>query len=90
MLGKIEIITNQQSPVNFFSELGVEWDPAVLNTLTEIQFIQYNEKFWRDTNNYFVGGSAEPQVLGHFDYLPAFHPFNTPAYSTSQAGNVFC
>ena len=82
-------LNHDKSLVNFyFSELGTGWAPAVLVTQDEYDFIKYSQLVLNDVQDYFIGGSAEPEVLGNFDQLPVDYPPDTPAYSTRQSGNI--
>ena len=72
----------------YFSELGAGWAPALLETRDELLFVEQSQYFLTDVQEYFIGGSAEPEVLGSFDYLPQPY-FNPPAYTARQSGSVF-
>ena len=74
------------------SEYGDGWGPAVLETEVEHSFIQESQKGLTDDYDYFIGGSAYPQIIGPFVY-PAPFGFKLkgspePAYSPSQSGNM--
>ena len=71
------------------SELGDGWKAAVIDTRDEYVIIEYSQYVLSDVQDYFVGGSAKPEVLGPFDYLAVDHPYFTPSYSTYQTGKVF-
>ena len=74
------------------SEYGNGWGPAVLETEVEHGFIQEGQKGLTDDDDYFIGGSAYPEIIGQFDYPAPFgvKPKGTPdpAYSPSQSGNI--
>ena len=70
----------------YFPELGAGWAPTVLDTRDELKFLEYSQYILTDVQEYFIGGSAEPEVLGSFDYLPIPHTYK-PAYTARQSGN---
>ena len=79
-------LNHDKSLFNFyFSELGTGWAPAVLVTQDEHDFIKYSQLVLNDAQDYFIGGSAEPEVLGNFDQLPVDYP---PWYTCLQCPSI--
>ena len=63
----------------------------MLETEDEKDFIKYSQRVLNDAQDYFIGGSAEPEVLENFDFLPIDITYGedvSPAYSIHQSGNI--
>ena len=52
----------------------------MLDTEIEHDFVRQSQKGLSNAQDYFIGGSAYPEITGGFTYVPA--------YSPSQSGNV--
>ena len=74
------------------AELGDGWEPVILETEVEHDFIKQSQRGLTNQDDYFIAGSAYPDVIGPFDYSApfGFKPQGTPdpAYSPSQSGNM--
>ena len=55
----------------FFSEIGLGWMPAIMNSEAQRDFIRESQRLLSDVRTYFVGGSAPASGAFNFsDYIP--------------------
>ena len=70
-------------------ELGAGWEATILETRDEYNFIRQSQRGCSsDIQDYFIGGSACPGLVGSFDYYSRGYFSMSPAYSTSQTGCI--
>ena len=54
----------------YLSELGNEWQPAVLDTQEEHDFIREGQKSFRNSARYWIGGSSNSNdTIEYTDYI---------------------
>ena len=62
----------QQTFYLFFSELGEEWAPVIMNTEAEYNFIRSADYYLTDVHGYYLGGTTNVEWTyeNYNDYIP--------------------